>query len=220
MERVKNATGRSYDQVAARYADEIGGELAGKPLDRAVLNAFAEMVTGPVLDVGGGPGHAAAYLAQQDVVVASTDVSHAMCLISDRSGVPSATADMTELPFASAAVAGIVCLYAVIHLEVDQRAAAYASFYRVLQAGGLVLVAFHTQDTDNPIGAETHVSSWWDLPVSLTFRFLDPAAESGALVAAGFENIARLDRKAAPSEHSSERTYLLARKSTGQLPTR
>ena len=35
--------GESYDRVAQRYADEIGGELAGKPVDRALLRAAAEL---------------------------------------------------------------------------------------------------------------------------------------------------------------------------------
>lgn len=204
--------GRSYDRVAVQYADQIGDELASKPLDRAALNAFAEMTQGLVLDVGGGPGQVALYLAQQGVAVASTDVSHAMCGVARRAGLPSATADMTQLPFASGALGGIVCFYAVIHLDSGQRAVAYASFGRVLHAGGLVLLAFHTRDADHPMGAEAEVSSWWDQPVSLTFRYLDPAIEAEALAATGFEVIARLDRSADGAEHASDRTYLLARK--------
>jgi len=42
--------------------------------------------------------------------------------------------------------------------------------------------------------------------VTLTFRYLDPAAESQALVASGFEVVARLDRTSGPGEHASERT--------------
>ena len=41
-ERVRD----SYDRVAERYADEIGGELAGKPLDRALLRCLVELVGG------------------------------------------------------------------------------------------------------------------------------------------------------------------------------
>src|SRR5436190_11211250 len=61
----------SYDRVAERYADEIGGELAGKPVDRALLRSLTELVStmdgsngsGYVADLGCGPGHIAAYLA-------------------------------------------------------------------------------------------------------------------------------------------------------------
>jgi hypothetical protein len=65
-----------------------------------------------------------------------------------------------------------------------------------------------------PPGAEKTVTSWWDQPVELTFRFLEPAAEIGALASAGFELVARLDRQpAAGIEHPSQRCYLLARRS-------
>ncbi len=211
MNRVTGATRHSYDQIASRYAAEIGGELAGKPLDRAVLNAFAEMVTGPVLDVGAGPGHVAAYLRQQGVTVVSTDLSPAMCQLAGEAGLAAVAADMTQLPFSCDAVAGIVCLYAVIHLDTDQRAAAYASFRRVLRPGGAALVAFHTRDADNAMGSEASMSTLLGQPVTLTFRYLDPAAESRALVAAGFEVVARLDRTSGPGEHASERAYLLLR---------
>jgi len=55
MNRVRGAT-HSYDQIASRYAAEIGGELAGKSLNRAVLTAFAEMVTGPARSSTAGRG--------------------------------------------------------------------------------------------------------------------------------------------------------------------
>lgn len=54
----------SYDLVAERYADELGDELRGKPLDRGMLGVFAELTDGGVVaDIGCGPGHVAAYLA-------------------------------------------------------------------------------------------------------------------------------------------------------------
>jgi hypothetical protein len=56
------------------------------------------------------------------------------------------------------------------------------------------------------------LSSWWDEPVALTFRYLDPDQETRSLVAAGLELTARLDRRAGPGEHPSERSYLLVRR--------
>jgi len=46
----------SYDQVARAYADHFFDELRHKPLDRALLDAFAEQVgrDAPVLEVGCG----------------------------------------------------------------------------------------------------------------------------------------------------------------------
>ncbi len=215
---MSDATGCSYDAVASRYSAEIGGELAAKPLDRAVLNAFVEMIDGPMLDIGGGPGHVADYLAHQGATVASSDLSPQMCQYARRRGINSIVSDMTSLPFGTDSAAGIICLYAVIHLDAVGRAAAYASFRRVLRAGGLLLVAFHTSDADHQTGAAAEVSSWWGRPVALTFRYLDPGSESDALYAAGFEVVARIDRAAGQGEHASERTYLLMRCATDVRP--
>lgn len=208
-------TRRSYDRVAARYQAEVGAELAAKPLDRALLAAFAEQargVGGPVLDVGAGPGHVAAHLSGAGVRVVASDLSPGMCRQARRAGLPAVAADMTALPLRSASVAGVVCLYAVIHLDQAQRAAAYAEFARVLQPGGSALVAFHTSDAEVAMGEELVLTSWWDEPVRLTFRYLDPAAEAAALTAAGFTVTARVDRAPGPGEHPSQRSYLLVRR--------
>jgi SAM-dependent methyltransferase len=59
----------SYDRVAAEYTAQIADELAGKPLDRALLRVFAEQVDGPIADLGCGPGHVAAFLADAGATV-------------------------------------------------------------------------------------------------------------------------------------------------------
>jgi len=51
-------TRTAYDTVAVEYAELLRTELVRKPWDRAVLAAFAELVTaaavGPVLDAAAG----------------------------------------------------------------------------------------------------------------------------------------------------------------------
>ena len=53
-------TRASYDALAADYAEWIRDELEAKPLDRALLGGFAELVqaagAGPVADIGCGAG--------------------------------------------------------------------------------------------------------------------------------------------------------------------
>jgi hypothetical protein len=74
------------------------------------------------------------------------------------------------------------------------------------------LVAFHVRDAETQAGQEKTLTQWWGNEVELTFRFLDPEAETRALAVAGLTVTARLDR--APDsrvEHASDRTYLLAR---------
>lgn len=209
------ATRRSYDLVAEHYAAEIGDELRHKPLDRALLDAFAELTAGgAIADLGCGPGHVADYLLGRGARVIGLDLSPAMCAAARRtSPAPVGAADMAALPIRSASLAGIVCLYAVIHLDVGQRAAAYAEFARALRPGGHALIAFHTSDAEVAAGGAATVTEWWGYDVELTFRFLDPAAETRALAASGLEFVARLDRAPHPAiEHASQRTYLVLRR--------
>jgi trans-aconitate methyltransferase len=70
----------SYDRVAAEYTARIADELAGKPLDRALLHAFTEQVgaLGPIGDLRCGPGHVTAFLASAGVAVEGIDLSSGM----------------------------------------------------------------------------------------------------------------------------------------------
>ncbi len=214
-------TQRSYDLVAESYAEDIASELPGKPLDRALLDMLADLAAGgPVLDVGCGPGHVTAHLAGQAPQVVGLDLSAAMAAIAARAtSLPFAVADMAALPIRSRTVSGLVSLYAVIHLDATQRAAAYAEFARVLRPGGYALIAFHTNDADNAVGQARTVTEWLGHEVDLTFHFLDPAAETLSLARAGLDLVTRLDRSPNPAvEHASARTYLLLRPAASVTP--
>jgi SAM-dependent methyltransferase len=208
-------TRRAYDQVADHYTDELADELRHKPFDRGFLDVFAELAAdGVVADIGCGPAHVGGYLAAKGLRTIGMDLSPAMCAAAHRTtSVPVCAADMTALPVRSQSLAGLVCMYAVIHLEQHQRAAAYAEFARVLRAGGHALIAFHTSDADIPVGGAKTLTEWWGHDVDLTFHYLDPAVESEALAAAGLVPAARLDREPHQgAEHPSRRSYLLVQR--------
>jgi 2-polyprenyl-3-methyl-5-hydroxy-6-metoxy-1,4-benzoquinol methylase len=67
---------RSYDAVAEQYVASFGGELAGRPLNRASLACLLEQSGrgAPVADLGCGPGHVAAWLASGGAAVAGIDL--------------------------------------------------------------------------------------------------------------------------------------------------
>jgi SAM-dependent methyltransferase len=206
---------RSYDAVAERYAAEIGSELDGKPLDRALLETVAELAgQGPVGDIGCGPGHVAAYLSKRGVSTIGVDLSPGMCLVAlEHANLPTAAGDMGCLPLASSTLAAIVCMYAVIHLDAAQRDAVYSEFARVLRPGGHAMVAFHVHDDEISAGGAKTMTEWWGQEVDVVFRFLDPSVELAALTTAGLEFVARLDRQPyAGVEHPSHRSYLLVRR--------
>lgn len=201
---------RGYATVAAAYAEHLSGELAGKPLDRAFLLAFAERVGDrPVLDVGCGPGHAAAFLASHGARVEGVDLSPEMIAeaTARHPAIEFRVADMAALPHADASVGGIVAFYAIVHVATDEIATPLRELHRVLAPGGLLALSFHA-------GNDTvHVEELFGCVTSLDFVFHRPDRVVAALQAAGFTLEARLDRAPYPDvEYVSERTYLLARR--------
>ena len=211
----QDQTRASYDAVAATYAEALSDELARKPLDRALLTAFAEQVREVgrderrVWDVGCGPGHVTAFLAGLGVRAAGVDLSGEMTgqAAKRHPDLTFSTGSMTALPAADASWDGLVSFYSLIHMidDADLRAA-LAEYRRVLADGGLLLLAVHA-------GEEVrHSVEWFGAEVDVSFRFFDPAWLSAELERAGFaiESITR--RQPYPgAEVATPRLYILAR---------
>jgi SAM-dependent methyltransferase len=198
-----------YATVARAYREHLIDELARKPLDRAFLDAFAERCRGTIVDLGCGPGQVARYLADRGATVEGVDLSPQMIeqASSCHPNVTFRVGDMFALPYADAALAGIVAFYAIVHLRPDEIATPFRELHRVLAPAGLLALAFH-------IGADTvHVDELFGCTTSLDFVFHQPDAVIAALASAGFTLEARLDREPYPgAEHPSRRCYLLARR--------
>ena len=66
-----------YDRVADEYVRRIYDELRHKPLDRQLLDRFAESLQGDcvVCDIGTGPGHVARYMHDRGGKVCGIDLS-------------------------------------------------------------------------------------------------------------------------------------------------
>ncbi len=206
----------SYDRVARRYAQEIAGELPAKPVDRALYALFAELVgTGTVGDVGCGPGHVAAHLARLGLRTVGVDVSPVMVEVA-RERYPEldfTVGSFTELPVPDAGWSGAVAAYSIIHVPPAERPAAWRELARVIAPGGWLLVAFHIEAADQPVGSTYRADEWWGYQVELDFHYLDPAQIAAELKESGFEVVSRTDREPWPDiEYQSRRSYLLGRR--------
>ncbi len=200
----------SYDAAAAAYADHLGDELDGKPLDRHLLNGFAEAMRGRGLaaDLGCGPGHITRVLHNRGLSMVGLDLSPGMIAIaaSRNPGIEFRTGDMRALPFDDASLAGIVAFYSIIHFEARELPAVFREMRRVLAPGGLAQIAFH-------LGTEiVHRDDLFGVPVSLDFRFHERARVVAALRDADLRVIEEVEREPYPdAEYPSRRCYLLAR---------
>lgn len=206
----------TYDAVAAAYDAAFADELDAKPLDRALLTAFADLAgPGLICDIGCGPGHITRFLARRDAEIIGLDLSSAMIEIARRHspGLTFAVGSMLNLPVADNAFAGAVSLYSIIHLTPCERSAACHELARVIRPGGWLLLAFHVDSLEFAAGDVNHLTSWFGQCVELDGYFLEPDDVVAQLVAAGFTLKARLEREHVERvEYPSRRCYLLAQR--------
>jgi SAM-dependent methyltransferase len=206
----RDSVRRSYDSVAEVYAADFRDELAAKPLDRALLACLAEQAEHgtPIADLGCGPGHVAAWLADRGVAAVGIDLSPAMIAVGRRAypHVEFRVGDLLELPAANGEFGAAIAFYSIIHLEPGELPRALEEIRRSLRPGGLFLVAFH-------IGTEVrHLDEWWGHAVDVDFRFFQPSQIASALERVGFQTEMRLERVSYPGEVVTRRAYLLARR--------
>lgn len=200
----------SYDSAAEAYAEHLAAELEGKPLDRHLLNRFAEATRGRglVADLGCGPGHVARYLHEQGVATVGIDLSPEMIRVARRlhPGLDFQVGDMTKLDLPDSALAGVVAFYAIVHFDSSQLGAVLREMRRTLAPGGLALISFH-------IGEQVvHVEDLFGAAVSLDFRFHAPQAVVEALRSANLQVVEHVEREPYEGiEYPSRRCYLLAR---------
>jgi SAM-dependent methyltransferase len=203
------ATRTAYDSIAADYAERSRAELAARPLDRAMLAAFAELVrsAGLVADVGCGPGRVAAQLHKLGVTVFGIDLSPEMVALARRAhpGLRFDEGSMTALDLPDGALGGIVAWYSLIHIPPERRPDVLAEFHRVLAPGGHLLLAF--QVGDEPL----HLAEAFGRAISLDVYRLSPGNIAELLTQAGFTVLARLLREPHETE-KVQQAFLLARK--------
>jgi SAM-dependent methyltransferase len=199
----------SYDSAAKAYAEHLASELDQKPLDRHLLNRFAEETRGQglVADLGCGPGHVAKYLHDQGVTVIGIDISSEMirCAASLNPGLEFRVGDMRELSLPTASLVGLVAFYSIVHFDSAELDGIVVQLRRVLASGGLALLSFHMGDQ------VVHLDDLFGAPVNLDFRFHAPHTVIEALRAAHFAVIERVEREPYGAEYPSRRCYLLAR---------
>jgi SAM-dependent methyltransferase len=201
----------NYDRLAKDYALKIYGELEHKPLDRELLTRFAADAKGrgTICDMACGPGHVTRFLRDAGADVFGIDLSPQMIVqaralnpdISYREG------NMLALDLESGSLAGITAFYAIVNIPANSLPAVFAEMFRVLQPGGLLLLAFH-------IGDEVmRPEELWGNRIGMDFYQLQPDRIKHLLTDAGFAIDDVVERAPYPAiEFQSRRAYIFARK--------
>jgi hypothetical protein len=202
----------AYAAVAVSYAEQFCDELAGLPFESWLLRRVVDLADGaPVIEVGTGPGHVAAFLAEAGADATGLDITPEMV---DQArcrypGVSYQVADLRRLmrPTTHDGWGAVLAWYSLIHLAASELPAAIASLARPLRANGWLVLALHT-------GAEVRtVTDWFGHEIDLDFVLHDPAEILAIVEQIGLLDIEWYHRGPLTGRgETTQRLYVLARK--------
>lgn len=179
--------GAAYAAVAERYISMFGSTRHVHPDDLSLIRRHLGSCSGPVLDLGCGPGHLTGFLHGLGVDVTGVDlvddfISHA------RHAHPTVrfeVGSLAEVPPPDGGWAGILAWYSLIHVAPGEMDDVLEQLRRVIARNGMLVVGFFQGEQ---IAAFDH-------KVLGAYRW--PVAEfAQRLVRAGFLEVDRVQRPA------------------------
>ncbi|WP_245743874.1 class I SAM-dependent methyltransferase [Lentzea fradiae] len=202
-------TRASYDLVAADYARLLPGAHDGRPLDAAIMRAFAELAESPVGDLGCGAGRITRYLHDLGLEAVGVDLSDGMVAEARRlhPHLEFAQGDITGLDLADDSLGSAVVWYSTVHMPAEE--VPWREFHRVVKPGGYLLHAFklgnRVRHLSHAYGHDVDLDVYWhDMDVVVT----------GA-TEAGFNEVARPERQKGVDEAGPQAFLLLRKRNPG-----
>ncbi|MEV8609016.1 class I SAM-dependent methyltransferase [Amycolatopsis sp. NPDC051373] len=194
----QDQTRAAYDGVVELYASLFADrQLETMPFTRTMVRTFAELVAATgnsrVADIGCGPGHITAFLADRGLAARGLDLSPGM-VEHARKSFPALHFDeaRTEaLPLDDGSLGGVVAHYSLIHTPPAEVPALLAELTRVLAPGGLALISFFATDAPEPIRFDHKVAPAYSWPVD---RFAELLADAGLAESARLAHDPRSER--------------------------
>ena len=200
-----------YDEMADVYANHVSAEMTVPSMVRSGLAAFAHQIQqldpGPAVDVGCGPGHVTAYLAELGVDIFGIDGSSALLDIarSNHPGLRFEVGQLASLPVETGSLRAVVSKHSIIHTPPHLVGSTVEEFARVLAPGGLLYVSFF-----GAVEPATHGEPF-DHAVTTAYQ-LDVDGMAELLTAAGFVEEVRVVQQPAPGERQLPHGTFFARR--------
>ena len=200
----------AYDAAAEAYAAELADELIEKPFDIWLLERVAEAADGPIMDVGCGPGHIAAFLADTGAEVHGMDASGTM-IEQARTAFPDLDFQVARFhqllrPRTAATWGAIIAWYAFGHLAPSELSGVLRTASGTLNPGGLFALAVELGDRVR------HADSLCGVEVDLDYVLHDRAQVLAALAASDLVVDEWYVRAPVRGEADTERLYVVARR--------
>ena len=202
----------AYAAIAESYSEQLGDELAGLPFEAWLLRRVVELSDpAPVIEVGTGPGHVAAFLAEAGATVTGLDLTPEMVDQARRRypGVTYEVGDLRRLmrPTTHDGWGAVLAWYSLIHLAASELPAAVGSLVRPLRPNGWLVLALHA-------GAEVRtITDWFGHEIDLDVVLHDPADVVAVVERAGLSDVEWYRRGPLTARgETTQRLYVLARK--------
>jgi uncharacterized protein len=163
------------------------------------------------LEVGSGPGHVTAYLAEKGAEAMGIDLSPEM-VAEARRRFPDGSYEVGDLrrlsrPATSAGWTAVLGWYSLIHLAASELPEAVAALVRPLAPGGWLVLGMHAGERVQ------HLDEWFDHQVDLDFVLHDPAFVVGVVEAAGLVDVEWYQRGPLSGRgETTQRLYVLGRR--------
>lgn len=185
MSDMSSGVADAYSRRSAEYIDLFGSMTPVHHADLHLVSAWAEGLSGPVIDAGCGPGQWTNYLVSRGNDARGVDLVPAF-IARAREEYPGIRFDvgrLHQLNAGSASAAGVLSWYSLIHWEPNDIQTPLREFARVLRPGGGLMVGFF---------------SWADLepfPHAVIDAYRWPVSRLASEVeAAGFEIVETYER--------------------------
>jgi SAM-dependent methyltransferase len=160
-----DAVATSYDQFAAKFADEAAHSPYNAHYDRpAVLELLGELTDRVVLDAGCGPGLYVTELLARGAHVIAIDQSANMIGLARRHAAGQITLrqhDLTKPLYWLANNSVDICLLALVIHYIDDRIALLRELHRVLRPGGHLVVSTSHPTADWLIASGSYFDTGW-----------------------------------------------------------
>ena len=154
-EQIIDSLRQAYDNHAAQR--DARGLDAWKIAERADFLALLKAEgKHDLLEIGGGPGHHAAWFHDQGLAVVMTDLSPEMVRLARLKGVDARVMDFLNLDFPPASFDAVFALNCLLHVPSADLPRVLAAIHRLLRPGGLFFYGVYGGYSFEGIFADDH----------------------------------------------------------------
>jgi len=155
----------AYGARSAEYVELFGSINAASEADRNVVLAWAQRLTGPVIDVGCGPGQWTNFLSERGFDIEGVDPTPEFVASAQRRypGSRFQIGRAEQLHAEDESLGGIFAWYSLIHTEPERIDAALTEFARCLRPGGGLALGFFEGPELVPFDHAVTTAYFWPL---------------------------------------------------------